>query len=440
MCTCPRLVHRRYAGVKQRIDIVPCGKCHECISKAQNEFAALAVLEAKRSKSMYFCALTYRNNTCPIMRTEISDAGEIISQSILSDRERLFVLPFMSKERFERGRKIEYLVEYRPSDNVVFEPSLEREQVRLFLKRSRQAYFRKYGYYPSFRYAGFGEYGDKYFRPHSHYLFYDFSPQEMAFFKLEWQRQFGFMDVVQVPVLNSDGSPARVKVSKYVSKYLHKPKFDFQPLLDGLCEAPRAVSSRQFGKGVLPDNLKSFYLCEDLCHLDFSVRANEILKRRKSLVIDGSKFPLPRKISDDYFRENSVTLKPRLSSRVFDFVGSDSSSLSRFVEEGRCPADSQSPGSLSSKVWRRFVIPSKTFKIERVSRRSSLSLQVSRFARDRYSEVFIDKLRSYSKKFDDKTCRKYLQQLCEIEAFALEDRAERAFQIYLNSLKKQKYG
>ena len=88
MCTSPRLVHRRYAGVEQRIDIVPCGKCHECISKAQNEFAALAVLEAKRSKSMYFCALTYRNGTCPIMRTELSDFGEIVSQSFLSFHEQ----------------------------------------------------------------------------------------------------------------------------------------------------------------------------------------------------------------------------------------------------------------------------------------------------------------------------------------------------------------
>ena len=53
MCVSPLMIERRYAG-KSKIDMVPCGRCYECISKKQNEFAALACLEAKRSSSMWF--------------------------------------------------------------------------------------------------------------------------------------------------------------------------------------------------------------------------------------------------------------------------------------------------------------------------------------------------------------------------------------------------
>ena len=66
MCTNPLVIRRAYAG-KVKTDVVPCGKCHECISKKQNEFAALACLEAKKSSSMWFATLTYSNNRVPII-------------------------------------------------------------------------------------------------------------------------------------------------------------------------------------------------------------------------------------------------------------------------------------------------------------------------------------------------------------------------------------
>lgn len=399
MCTCPRIIRRKVIN-RIREDIVPCGKCHECLSKQQNEFAALACLEAKRSSSMYMVAFTYSNRTCPIMRTCKNECDEFEVKDFVEGRDRLLVLPDMVRERFENGRRIEYLVStYR--DGFHFEPSLHREDVRLFLKSARQAFHRKYGYYPSFRYAAFGEYGDKYHRPHTHFLFFGLKSQEMAFIADQWKNKFGFADVKEIPVLNRDGSPARVKVSKYVSKYLRKPKTDFLPLLHDLCERPRLIVSKGFGKDVLPSNLKSFYLCEDLSHLNFSQRAEEILKRKKSLIIDGVRFPLPRKISDQYFRVEAP-------SKIKTVVNEKSGEI--------------------------------TLQNVRQTRRSALSLQVSRFARDRYYKDFIDKVFRYSETHSDKDIDLYLHKVCEDEGIALEDRARYARKIYLQYLTKQKYG
>lgn len=399
MCTCPRIIRRKVVN-RIREDIVPCGKCHECLSKQQNEFAALACLEAKRSSSMYMVSFTYSNRTCPIMRTCKNEFDEFEVKDFVEGRERLSVLPSMVRERFENGRRIEYLVS-TDQDGFHYEPSLHREDVRLFLKSARQAFYRKYCYYLSFRYAAFGEYGDRYHRPHTHFLFFGLKWHEMVFIAEQWKNKFGFADVKEIPVLNRDGSPARVKVSKYVSKYLRKPKSDFLPLLQDLCERPRLIASKGFGKNVLPSNLKSFYLCEDLSHLNFSRRAEEILKRKKSLIIDGVKFPLPRKISDQYFREEA----PLKIKTVVD--------------------------EKSGEV---------TLQNIRQTRRTALSLQVSRFARDRYYQDFIRKLLKDSDKHPDLLDYRRIREICENESASLEDRARYARKIYLQYLTKQKYG
>lgn len=244
------MIERRFAG-KSKIDIVPCGRCHECISKKQNEFAALACLEAKRSTSMWFFTFTYANSSVPIMVNWLGDCLEL-NQSFLTKAGRLNVL---SKMGDMTGKKP---LELYKDGAFTYVPSLKREDVRLFLKRVRVAYQRKFGKLLDFKYAGFGEYGDRTNRPHYHFLFYNLDKVQAAFLKDAWANDFGFCDCVEVPVLNKDGSPARVKVTKYVAKYLGKPKKDFGPLLNGLCEVPRRISSRNFGVGVCESQLKSF--------------------------------------------------------------------------------------------------------------------------------------------------------------------------------------
>ena len=244
------MIERRYAG-KSKIDIVPCGRCHECISKKQNEFAALACLEAKRSRSMWFFTFTYANSSVPIMVNWFDDSQEL-HQDFIAESVRSSVLPKMGDMT---GKKP---LQMYSDDSFTYVPSLRREDVRLFLKRTRVAYQRKFGELFDFKYAGFGEYGSRTNRPHYHFLFYNLDFSQAAFIKDAWCSRFGFCYSCEIPLVNRDGSPARVKVTKYVAKYLGKPKNDFFPLLKGLCESPRRISSRNFGVGVCENQLKSF--------------------------------------------------------------------------------------------------------------------------------------------------------------------------------------
>ena len=257
MCTTPSLVRRSYAG-RSKYYTVPCGKCHECISKKQHEFAALGVLEAKRSSSMYMVAFTFKNSACPIMFS--SDTLDGVHFRLVDDPlERNRILPFMKRVRYKDGKRIEYLVRYDVSDSSRYVPSLDRELMRLFVKKVRVQYKRVFGTPLKFTYAAFGEYGDEYKRPHFHFLIYNLTESQMDFVKKYWEREYGWCDVKKIPVLNRDGSPARVKVSYYVSKYVSKDKSDYDALLKGWVESPRRFSSLHFGQGVLdPVKLNSF--------------------------------------------------------------------------------------------------------------------------------------------------------------------------------------
>ena len=102
--------------------------------------------------------------------------------------------------------------------------------------------------------------------------------------------------------MNEDGSNGFVKVSRYISKYIAKPK-DFCPWIsEGLVEAPRRLSSKAFGKNTIPLNyLKDFYQCVDLRNLPFLDRADRIIERTKTLTVNGVKFPFPRRLKEEIF-------------------------------------------------------------------------------------------------------------------------------------------
>lgn len=398
MCTSPIPVHHYTSDGRKVLDFVPCGCCHECISKAQNEFAALACLEAKRRSSMWFFTFTYSNTTCPIASSSLNEFGDRSTISFIDDS---FLVRYPIVSRLKLNMDGSNALGCCNIDGVDYCPSLRRSDWKLFIKRTRLAYAREFGSISSFVYAGFGEYGDSTNRPHGHFLFYDLTEQEAFYFQRRWCQEFGFCRVDRIPVVNPDGSPAHVKVAKYVAKYLHKPKKDFQPLLDGLCESPRRVSSRGFGVGVVEDKLRDFYLATDLKDQSKEVRFREILDRKKSLVIDGSRFPLPRRISDKFFR------KP-LGVYKYDYVNEET-------------------GEVTQRSFRKDV-------------RTSLSYQVSDFARDRYIALFSEKLRAYSEAHPDSSDCALILEILSDEKMDIESRVLRARQIYLQHLKKQRYG
>lgn len=155
MCTRPLSILRQDTIKGKYFDVVPCGRCPECLQRKQGEFAALAVLEAKRCKSLHFVTFTYNNASVPIM--------------------------FSVEDGTQRPEFVELAVHstcvgYCDNHNGTLScatdgvrdwcPSLKRLDIRMFLKHCRNKWKYQTGDVVSFRYAGFGEYGGKTYRPH----------------------------------------------------------------------------------------------------------------------------------------------------------------------------------------------------------------------------------------------------------------------------------
>lgn len=127
----------------------------------------------------------------------------------------------------------------------------------------------------------------------------------------------------------------------------------------------------------------------------------EVNKRKKSLVLDGYKFPLPRRIADSFFREDSY---PKLVQSINEKTGE--------IKQYYC----------------------------RQTKRSSLSIMACEFARSKHLVDFVRKLREDSEKYSNVLDRERIKKVVEDEKTSLEDRAQAARKYYLDSLKKQKYG
>lgn len=278
MCTNPIRITKRQLDGSSSEQIVPCGKCAECRSKKHSDFACLSVLEARNCKSMYMATFTYRNDVVPIAKVvcywrdgklvdvpfrgfvEDSKYREICvkhmedsNKRVLSDSKPLVSVSHIRRKHYETEDSF---------DEVVYTPSLRREDVRLFLKRCRVAWYRAFGKNMSYRYAIFGEYGSSTKRPHYHALFFDLTKEEAAFLSERWNKEFGFTRFDFIPEFNPDGSPARVKVANYVSKYIAKGVEDYPAVALNLVERPRRFSSRKYGVSSISEkelkSLKSF--------------------------------------------------------------------------------------------------------------------------------------------------------------------------------------
>lgn len=235
MCTNPKTVRHMYRGSSLiRYDVIPCGQCAECRAKAQSEFAALSVLEAESAGSIGFLTLTYNNDSLPFaLSTRFENEPAVITAI-----ERGSVWNPGPIDGFFRCSPI-----CKGSFYVC--PSLCRSDVQKHIKRFRQDYFRRHGERCDFRFTFFGEYGERFKRPHYHMLVYGLNETEVRRFADLWP--FGFTQVSYVTHFNADGSDAFAKVSRYVSKYVGKRDFLPDFVKDGFAEKPRRQSSIRLG-------------------------------------------------------------------------------------------------------------------------------------------------------------------------------------------------
>lgn len=128
--------------IKQR-QIIPCGKCIGCRLEYSRDWATKGCLEAESYSENWFLTITYDQDHLP-------EAGELIDPKT---GEELGKNPF---------------------------GTLEPEHMKLFLKRLRMYYERKYNH-KGIRYMMCGEYGDEGSRPHYHAIMYNLPLKEIIF-------------------------------------------------------------------------------------------------------------------------------------------------------------------------------------------------------------------------------------------------------------------
>lgn len=239
MCTNPRSVHFKDAcSGKVRSYVVPCGKCAECRKKSQMEFQALALHEALSSGIMHMWTLTYRSDMCPIALSE--SVGSEPPRVVGFERgSGLFGVGMAFKNSVSRCSPVVGYEYFRCC-------SLRREDVKNALKEFRRSEKELGCSLEYFRYACFGEYGDKKGRPHYHMITFGLSNQQVLNFQRIWNTRFG--DASFGPELSKQLTLEDVgRMSNYVSKYISKGVSSRWNHILPYVEKPRRQSSLNFG-------------------------------------------------------------------------------------------------------------------------------------------------------------------------------------------------
>ena len=263
---------------------VPCGRCLDCLKKRQNDLAVRVAREASARGSMHFLTLTYNEDTLPLQCTLVQvdkDTGEVSYPLPSSPLVRIFgridsrdpdndsfvevargllkSLPRTPKARvLEQPWFEDDFYQY----SFLVTPSLYRRDVRLWLKRCRVRYKRRFGVsLPDFSYVVCGEMGPNTARPHYHCAFFGLKDEHVQFMASQWD--FGFWNLKKVNAVNPDGTNGFLIAANYIGKYMSKGKFECDSVKCGFAQKPRLMLSRFLGVD-LPDNLVSYYRCYDL--------------------------------------------------------------------------------------------------------------------------------------------------------------------------------
>lgn len=275
MCLNPISLPVKVAGRVVDYNVVPCGKCAECVDRRQKDMMQVFLNVARRSENIVFATFTYDDEHLPKMFNLWDyESGSCVKRS------------------FERS-------DLEPDEyQDIFEvPSLRREDWRLWLKRARVKWFRDHGVNLSFVYATIGEYGKLHQRPHYHTLFFDMTLSDAQEFCSSWN--FGFTFCEQV-----SKSQSLTGVCRYMAKYLYKGFFESDDVLNGLSQKPRVLASRNLIQ--VDEQFKAWLIGQDLgFSLDTAFLRDEDAERlisRRKLLIDDFNYNLGKHYLDKIFK------------------------------------------------------------------------------------------------------------------------------------------
>lgn len=254
MCTDPIQRHRKILN-KTVVDILPCGKCPECLKKKQSGFMVRAIEECRKYGRCTLVTLTYNDNSVPKREFIDEDSGEIALVN-----------------------------------------SLNREDIKKWKREVRRDYFKRFSCpFPKFSFAFCGEYGPRTFRPHYHGLLIGLDQYHLNILEKYWQEHYGFTVFENVPIVSTDGNDNIGCAARYVSKYCVKPQEVENPLVSsGVVEKPRLLTSVGFGMPEDFDSWRKYMLNGNSLSLaSMPVKDVSIINNRLNYIYNGFKYSLP---------------------------------------------------------------------------------------------------------------------------------------------------
>lgn len=249
MCTNLITIKRNLAG-KVVETLVPCGRCAECVKRAQNGFVVRCLSESQTHSDIFFFTLTYDDKNLPY-----NEAGE---------------------------------------------PTLRREDVKLWKKRFRHLIDNK-----DFSWCCIGEYGSRTHRPHYHGLIFGLSESDCK--KVENAWNLGFTVFKRVPSYSQKDKSC---VASYISKYIYKP-VDLKVFSDSV-EFPRLMTSQGFGLADNFEDFRRYILCLDKFEYDpfdyntINQKIVESVIERLSFTFNGFSYSLPLYILKKCLYEKNI--------------------------------------------------------------------------------------------------------------------------------------
>lgn len=241
---------------------VPCGKCIQCTSRAQNDWRFRLIQQTLSTPKCVFGTLTYKETTLPMLVDK--ETGECT-------------------------------------------PTVFKEDVQKWLHRSVMRLTRSGIDEPMYFLAS--EYGTHTFRPHYHFLFWNVNRMDFEPCLVDWREKYGFEFCTDVDVSKIGAAAV------YVSKYALKGQFDVSVVKNGLAAPNFHLVSKGVGKAYL-DEIKSYCRKHHFDKVGYSKEYLETLYNRLNYVTpDGRVFALPR-----YYVNKIIPPKTRLAFEYSAYV------------------------------------------------------------------------------------------------------------------------
>lgn len=195
-------------------DLVPCGKCHECLRDRKNSWAFRLKQESRHSQTTSFITLTYA--THKLLYTHHDNPNHINSR-----------------------------------------PTLNPKDLTNFWKRLRKHIYKNYPNTPKLKYYAVGEYGGTYQRPHYHAIIFNIPYQLL-------QKPVTLTEIWENGTI--DVQPSNEKTVAYTLKYVSKPKW--QPINNYDAREPQFQrQSLNLGLDYLTPQMKQYHQTQQLAQI-----------------------------------------------------------------------------------------------------------------------------------------------------------------------------